>query len=111
MVVEDEYDSPTKMGRGIRQGDLLSPDLFNMAMDLILASLPKDVGYRLELEGISQALAYADDLELLAGWKAWMQESIHLVSEVVESMGLRVNQTKAPSCRLLQKGSVRRSAI
>ncbi|CAG4985888.1 unnamed protein product [Parnassius apollo] len=98
-----QSSSPVKLGRGVRQGDPLSPILFNMAMDVILAALPKEVGYRLEMERVS-ALAYADDLVLLAGSKVGMQESIDRVFEVASSMGLLVNNNKSSVLSMVPDG-------
>ncbi|CAG4941104.1 unnamed protein product [Parnassius apollo] len=98
-----QSSAPVKLGRGVRQGDPLSPILFNMAMDVILAALPKEVGYRLEMERVS-ALAYADDLVLLAGSKVGMQESIDRVFEVASSMGLLVNNNKSSVLSMVPDG-------
>ena len=48
LAVQERYSQPVKVGRGVRQGNPLTPVLFNLAMDVILASLPKGVGYGLE---------------------------------------------------------------
>ncbi|CAH2083782.1 unnamed protein product [Euphydryas editha] len=72
-------------------------------MDLILASLPQGVGYGLEGEKIA-ALAYADDLILLAGSKVGMQESIDTVVEVGEMLGLRVNSGKSSVLSMVPDG-------
>nr|pir reverse transcriptase-like protein - silkworm [Bombyx mori]AAB59214.1 reverse transcriptase-like protein [Bombyx mori]8GH6_A Chain A, Reverse transcriptase-like protein [Bombyx mori] len=103
LAVNNEMSSPVKVGRGVRQGDPLSPILFNVVMDLILASLPERVGYRLEMELVS-ALAYADDLVLLAGSKVGMQESISAVDCVGRQMGLRLNCRKSAVLSMIPDG-------
>lgn len=103
LAVNGKQGQPVKVGRGVRQGDPLSPILFNMAMDGILASLPKGVGYGLEGERVS-ALAYADDLILLAGSKVGMQESIDCVVRSGEAVGLYVNRSKSSVLSMVPDG-------
>ncbi|CAG4985892.1 unnamed protein product [Parnassius apollo] len=50
------------------------------------------------------ALAYADDLVLLAGSKVGMQESIDRVFEVASSMGLLVNNNKSSVLSMVPDG-------
>lgn len=103
LAVGDDASDPVTVGRGVRQGDPLSPLLFNMAMDLVLANLPQDVGYRLEREQIS-ALAYADDLVLLAGSRVGMQASIDAVGHFGQMMGLKLNHAKSSVLSMVPDG-------
>lgn len=107
LAVKGQRSAPVKVGKGVRQGDPLSPLLFNMAMDLILANLPPGVGYGLEGERVS-ALAYADDLVLLAGSKVGMQESINCVVQYGEMMGLRVNLGKSSVLSMIPNGHLKK---
>ncbi|KAJ8706448.1 hypothetical protein PYW07_012526 [Mythimna separata] len=92
LEVNGARSGPARVGQGVHQGDPLSPVLFNMAMDAILAALPRGVGYRLEGECVS-ALAYADDLVLLAGSK--MRSSIDSVWRTGQMMELFVSHAKS----------------
>lgn len=101
--VNGTRSGPARVGQGVRQGDPLSPLLFNMAMDAILASLPQGVGYGLESERVS-ALAYADDLVLLAGSKVGMQTSIDSVWSTGRTMGLFVSHAKSAVLSMVPDG-------
>lgn len=103
LAVGNDRSEPVVVGRGVRQGDPLSPLLFNMALDVVLASLPKEVGYRLEGELVS-ALAYADDLVLLAGSKAGMQAAIDAVAGAGESLGLQLSRDKSSVLSMVPDG-------
>ena len=78
---------------GLKQGDVLSPLLFNFALECAIrrVQVNKD---GLKLNGTHQLLAYADDINILGG-------SIHMVKENAEALvvatkeiGLEVNVDK-----------------
>ena len=66
-----------KPGRGVRQGNSLSPVLFNLAMDRTLKKLPASTGVMVGEHGVNH-LAYADNVVLLAEIKTGLQ---HLLDE------------------------------
>lgn len=83
------------MSRGVKQGDPLSPVLFNFLMDELLCGLEDsnlgiDVGHN---ENVA-AIAYADDLVLLAENIKNMQEIINQTNNFLAGIGLSVNTNK-----------------
>ena len=56
---------PVIIKNGIRQGDSLSPMLFNLIMDKIMENLPKELGYRMGNDPI-HIICYTDDAVLIA---------------------------------------------
>ena len=62
---------------GLKQGDALSPMLFNFALEYAIGRVQvKQDG--LKLNGTHQLLAYADDINILGG-------SIHILKENAEA--------------------------
>lgn len=87
-------DKVTKCGRGVRQGDPLSPLLFIMVMeDLVREAMP-DVGFNLDGQRVD-SLAYADDLVLLAETSPRLQEKVQRLSEALRKAGMKLNPRKS----------------
>lgn len=61
--------------RGVRQGDPLSPILFNLVFDRILNAISVEKGFRLQNSKLSH-LVYADDLVVLSTSTKGLQEMI-----------------------------------
>ena len=61
----NQTSGPIIIKNGIRQGDSLSPMLFNLIMDKIIENLPKELGYRMGNDLI-HIICYADDAVLIA---------------------------------------------
>ncbi|KAL6416642.1 hypothetical protein ACFW04_013282 [Cataglyphis niger] len=78
-----EEVSLTQLGRGVRQGDPLSPLLFNLVVDRALGVLSEDVGYRFGGRVVG-ALGYADDIVLLSSTKVGLQENLTRLNAAFE---------------------------
>lgn len=75
--------------RGVRQGDPLSPWLFNAVLDEVISLSNRRVGVALG-SYVVDYLAYADDLVLLssdpAGYRqSWMRFRVHLQKQACTS--------------------------
>uniref|UniRef100_A0A3B3V1B0 Reverse transcriptase domain-containing protein n=1 Tax=Poecilia latipinna TaxID=48699 RepID=A0A3B3V1B0_9TELE len=92
----------TKRGRtraiqlrvGVKQGDPMSPLLFNLCLDPLLTFLDqRGSGYTLSGQRIT-ALAYADDLVLLSGSWAGMAVNLRILERFLEHTGLDIKIKK-----------------
>ena len=63
--LNDRISRPVILKNGVRQGDSLSPMLFNLIMDKIIANLPEELGYRMGNAPI-HIICYADGAGLIA---------------------------------------------
>ena len=92
--IEDSISNWTTIRRGVRQGCMISPLLFNFYTEHIMRES------KLENEGIRiggrqvNNLRYADDTVILAGNVEELQNMITKVKETSEKYGLRLNAKK-----------------
>jgi len=92
-----------KIGRGVRQGDPLSPLLFNLVVDRALGVLSEDVGYRMGARLIG-ALGYADDIVLLASTTNGLQENLTRFDNAFKVNGLSINAKKTGVLSMVASG-------
>lgn len=90
--------------RGVRQGDPLSPVLFNLAIEVVLKKLSSDVGYRVDEETKVNALSYADDIMLIASTKQGLQKLMDTFASELAKFGLLVNPSKCSILSIVPDG-------
>ena len=81
---------------GIRQGDSLSPMLFNLIMDKIIENLPKELGYRMGNDPI-QIICYADDAVLTADSEENLQTLLSRFDQMAERLNMEISLSKTKS--------------
>jgi hypothetical protein len=78
---------------GLRQGDALSPLLFNFALEYAIRMVQVNQD-GLKLNGTHQLLAYADDVNILGGSVQTVKENAEALVFATKEIGLEVNADK-----------------
>uniref|UniRef100_A0A8C7Y900 Reverse transcriptase domain-containing protein n=1 Tax=Oryzias sinensis TaxID=183150 RepID=A0A8C7Y900_9TELE len=96
---------PIQMKVGVKQGDPMSPLLFNLAMDPLIHKL-ETAGTGLKWGDLSIAtLAFADDLVLVSDSEEGMGRSLGILEKFCQLTGLRVQPKKCHGF-FMDKGAV-----
>ena len=75
------------ISNGLRQGDALSPLIFNFALEYAIRRVQVNLD-GLKLNGTHQLLAYADDVNILGGGIQTLQENAKSLVAATRQIGL-----------------------
>ena len=95
-----------KCKKGVRQGDPLSPLLFNIYINGIFKRLEENGCDPVSLDGIDKvnALAYADDIILISTTKEGLQKALDTTQQYCQEWKLKVNHKKT-KCMTFTRGT------
>ncbi|KAG1681055.1 DNA replication licensing factor MCM5 [Nymphon striatum] len=100
--VGDELSEWKSIKRGVRQGCVMSPDLFNLYSEHILRQLEDLPGISLGGNNINN-IRFADDTALIAASEKKLQALLDKVVECSDKMGLTINVKKTKSMTISKK--------
>jgi len=83
------------LNRGVRQGDVIAPLLYNLAINPIIKEVNKLKGYHIkDCPQQVACLAYADDLLLISNTQEDLQLMCHKLSSFLEHHSININPNK-----------------
>ena len=109
--VGGEKTSKIPINRGVKQGDPLSPILFNLVIDELIDSLGTDYGFKISSEITLTCLGYADDLVLFSGSTIGMKKLLDTCLSFFDDRGLRLNVKKCQGVNARWLGKEKKSVI
>lgn len=94
MVRLHENTNPIEIGRGVRQGDTMSPKLFTTVLQYAFGMLEWS-GKGLNIDGLNLTdLRFADDIALVSDNLQDIREMLEDLQEVCDRVGLKINISK-----------------
>ncbi|BES87387.1 Reverse transcriptase (RNA-dependent DNA polymerase) [Nesidiocoris tenuis] len=109
--VGGKSSAPVRVRRGVRQGDPLSPLLFNLVVDTALREIPGDIGFDIVEGGRVNALAFADDVVLVASSKVGLEQALKSFSAQLSRCGLEINPKKSATLSLVPCGRLKKTKV
>uniref|UniRef100_A0A8D8SHV0 Craniofacial development protein 2 n=1 Tax=Cacopsylla melanoneura TaxID=428564 RepID=A0A8D8SHV0_9HEMI len=95
LKIDGEHTDEVQILRGVRQGCVLSPILFNLYSEHIFREALNDMDEGIPINGIRlNNLRYADDTIMLADTIEGLQKLMTKIAEVSSSYGLDINASK-----------------
>ena len=79
-----------KFNKGVAQGSILSPALFNIFIEDLVEELNREVGLN-----IQQTILYADDILLLCQTVSQVKKSIDIIEKWSDRNGMKLSKKKS----------------
>lgn len=96
--------------RGVKQGDPLSPLVFNLVVDHALKTLSPEVGF--DVDGVKVgALVFADDVILIGSTTVGLQLNLDHLTTALRNDGLQLNIAKCHGLSLVAAGKTKRVKV
>ena len=99
--IEEEFSDWVEVKRGVRQGCVMSPDLFSLYGEFIMRETEVVCGVRVGGQNVNN-IRYADDTVLIADSEDGLRHLLQVVKDASEEKGLSINVAKT-ECLVISK--------
>ncbi|CAL7932908.1 unnamed protein product [Xylocopa violacea] len=101
---------PIRPSRGVKQGDPLSPILFNLVIDRLFKLLPNEIGA--DIDGMRiNAAAFADDILFMSSTQRGLQTLLDMATAFFSQTGLFINSGKSFTVALKSVPHMKKAVI
>ena len=102
--INSEVTEPCLMGRGVRQGCLISSVLFNIYAEAMMKEDLHLLKEDIKVGGaLIKAVKFADDQAMVAGTEKGLQTIMEKTNRVVKSYGMKINSQKTKTMKFGRK--------
>jgi hypothetical protein len=108
VVLGEESTDSCEIGRGVRQGCLISPMLFSIYAEKMMTEVLGEVEEGIKVGGkLLSDIRFADDQAMVAGTEEGLQRMMLVMNEVAIRYGMKINIKKTKAMRISRKGGGR----
>ena len=99
--MEKELSGATRVGRGVRQGDPMSPMLFNAVIDMVVSDIDRSIGVTGGEKSAVKCIyiVFANDLFLLSSTDIGMKVMLQQLEILLAKVGFTMKPAKCASMR------------
>ena len=101
--VEQTMSEPFEVSTGLKQGDSLSPTLFNLALEKAIREMQMGTTGIMIGQQCIQVLGFADDLNIIEKSLVDTERAAQVLEQAASKIGLKVNMDKTKIMELLGK--------
>jgi hypothetical protein len=103
VVKQGTTEVPIILKRGVKQGDPLSPLIFNALLEPLIEELEKQEGFAIDNECQVSVLAFADDIILLAPGVPEAKRLLQITEAYLGDLGMMISAAKCAAFQIVPK--------
>ena len=101
IMIDGELSDPAVIGRGVRQGGLLSTIIYNIYAEFMITEALENNSDGIKIGGeLVAAVRYADDQAMMSHTNAGLQRIMNALNDAGKIYGMKINRKKTKLMRI-----------